>query len=165
MPILQKQASHDLDLSTNIVRFFQGSIHIVSQHHQSSFVPRFVLQSHLSHVIFPYCFVCHFYLGKEQISYLGLESEYNKQMEHAVEGVNMNLEDIDDSVNDILFSGEDGQQSVDVEKSANEIVDTHEDVRLSESSVEDGSTATETIEEAKNNDGVINEQAHVLNTE
>ena len=36
---------------------------------------------------------------------------------------------------------------------------------MSESSVEDGSTATETIEEAKNNDGVINEQAHVLNTE
>ena len=106
-----------------------------------------------------------FYLGKEQISYLGLESEYNKQMEHAVEGVNMHLEDIDDSVNDILFSSEDGRQSVDVEKSANEIVDTHEDVRLSESSVEDGSTATETIEEAKNNDGVINEQAHVLNTE
>ena len=47
-----------------------------------------------------------FYLDKEQIVFLGLEDEYNKQMEHAVEGVNMNLEDIDDSVNDILFANE-----------------------------------------------------------
>ena len=30
-----------------------------------------------------------FYLGKEQIRYLGLEKEYEKQMEHAVEGVNL----------------------------------------------------------------------------
>lgn len=48
-----------------------------------------------------------FYLGKEQITFLGLEDEYNKQMEHAVAGVNMNLEDIDDSVNDILFANDD----------------------------------------------------------
>ena len=48
-----------------------------------------------------------FYLDKEQITFLGLEDEYNKQMEHAVAGVNMNLEDIDDSVNDILFANDD----------------------------------------------------------
>lgn len=48
-----------------------------------------------------------FYLDKEQITFLGLENEYNKQMEHAVAGVNMNLEDIDDSVNDILFANDD----------------------------------------------------------
>ena len=48
-----------------------------------------------------------FYLDKEQITFLGLENEYNKQMEHAVAGVNMNLEDIDDNVNDILFANDD----------------------------------------------------------
>ena len=48
-----------------------------------------------------------FYLDKEQITFLGLENEYNKQMEHAVAGVNMNLEDIDNSVNDILFANDD----------------------------------------------------------
>lgn len=105
-----------------------------------------------------------FYLGKEQISYLGLENEYNKQMEHAVEGVNMNLEDIDDSVNDILFATEGEEQNVDVKDSANEIVNTTKDVQLRESSIEDGSTATEATNRKEGTE-IVNEQAHEAGAE
>ena len=62
-----------------------------------------------------------FYLGKEQIRYLGLEKEYEKQMEHAVEGVNHNLEDIDDSVNDILLSTDDESKDVESVNSTEEL--------------------------------------------
>ena len=85
-----------------------------------------------------------FYLGKEQIRYLGLEKEYKKQMEHAVEGVNHNLEDIDDSVNDILLSTDD--ESKDVE-SVNSTEEISADTQAIQNTMEDGSTATLTPSE------------------
>lgn len=85
-----------------------------------------------------------FYLGKEQIRYLGLEKEYEKQMEHAVEGVNHNLEDIDDSVNDILLSTDD--ESKDVE-SVNSTEEISADTQAIQNTMEDGSTATLTPSE------------------
>lgn len=85
-----------------------------------------------------------FYLGKEQIRYLGLEKEYEKQMEHAVEGVNHNLEDIDDSVNDILLSTDD--ESKDVE-SVNSTEEISVDIQAIQNTMEDGSTATLTSSE------------------
>ena len=80
-----------------------------------------------------------FYLGKEQIRYLGLEKEYEKQMEHAVEGVNHNLEDIDDSVNDILLSTDDEPKDVESVNSTEEI---SADTQAIQNTMEDGSTAT-----------------------
>ena len=80
-----------------------------------------------------------FYLGKEQIRYLGLEKEYEKQMEHAVEGVNHNLEDIDDSVNDILLSTDDEPKDVESVNSTEEI---SADTQAIQNTIEDGSTAT-----------------------
>lgn len=85
-----------------------------------------------------------FYLGKEQIRYLGLEKEYEKQMVHAVEGVNHNLEDIDDSVNDILLSTDD--ESKDVE-SVNSTEEISADTQAIQNTMEDDSTATLTPSE------------------
>lgn len=78
-----------------------------------------------------------FYLDKEQITFLGLEDEYNKQMEHAVAGVNMNLEDIDDSVNDILFANdEEPDVSETIIDSIDEIDPVLDVETISESNVE-----------------------------
>ena len=85
-----------------------------------------------------------FYLGKEQIRYLGLEKEYEKQMEHAVEGVNHNLEDIDDCVNDILLSTDDEPKDVESVNSTEEI---SADTQAIQNTMEDGSTATLTPSE------------------
>ena len=85
-----------------------------------------------------------FYLGKEQIRYLGLDKEYEKQMEHAVEGVNHNLEDIDDSVNDILLSTDDEPKDVESVNSTEEI---SADTQAIQNTMEDGSTATLTPSE------------------
>lgn len=85
-----------------------------------------------------------FYLDKEQITFLGLEDEYNKQMEHAVAGVNMNLEDIDDSVNDILFANDD---EPDVSESIIDSIDKIDPVldveSISESNVESANNIQE----------------------
>ena len=85
-----------------------------------------------------------FYLGKEQIRYLGLEKEYEKQMEHAVEGVNHNLEDIDDSVNDILLSTDEEPKDV---KNVNSTEEISADTQAIQNTMEDGSTATLTPSE------------------
>lgn len=78
-----------------------------------------------------------FYLDKEQITFLGLEDEYNKQMEHAVAGVNMNLEDIDNSVNDILFANdEEPDVSETIIDSIDEIDPVLDVETISESNVE-----------------------------
>lgn len=104
-----------------------------------------------------------FYLGKEQIRYLGLEKEYEKQMEHAVEGVNHNLKDIDDSVNDILLRTDD--ESKDVE-SVNYTEEISADTQAIQNTMEDGSTATltpfedsaKTEDEKKDETEVMQEQ-------
>lgn len=85
-----------------------------------------------------------FYLGKEQIRYLGLEKEYEKQMEHVVEGVNHNLEDIDDSVNDILLSTDDEPKDV---QSVNSTEEISADTQAIQNTMEDGSAATLTPSE------------------
>lgn len=97
-----------------------------------------------------------FYLNKEQISFLGLEDEYNKQMEHAVEGVNMNLEDIDDSVNDILFANE-GQLDV-TENIINPIDDADLNVKtITESNIESVNDGQEHENDSTSDSGEINQ--------
>ena len=87
-----------------------------------------------------------FYLNKEQISFLGLEDEYNKQMEHAVEGVNMNLEDIDDSVNDILLANED-QPDV-----TENIIDPIDDANLNVETITESNIESVNDEQEREND-------------
>lgn len=97
-----------------------------------------------------------FYLNKEQISFLGLEDEYNKQMEHAVEGVNMNLEDIDDSVNDILFANE-GQLGA-TENIINPIDDADLNVKtITESNIESVNNGQEHENDSTSDSGEINQ--------
>lgn len=65
-------------------------------------------------------------------------------MEHAVEGVNHNLEDIDDSVNDILLSTDDEPKDVESVNSTEEI---SADTQAIQNTMENGSTATLTPSE------------------
>lgn len=99
-----------------------------------------------------------FYLDKEQITFLGLEDEYNKQMEHAVAGVNMNLEDIDDSVNDILFANDDEPDvSETIIDSIDEIDPVLDVETISESNVESVNNIQEHENDSKS-DVVKNDQ-------